>query len=305
MIREIYRAPDDSFRWINIINPEPSELERLAQEYELHETSVEDCLTPNHLPKIEKIGDIVFTIIRPYDEQASRHADTVFDLTRKISIFCGNNFLITIHRGELPFFELFIKYWLKTAEAEERNSWAILGMLLDSVAMTYQQPLEDFDRTLDMYEDRIFEHKSIPFTFRQIHILKRRAIVIKKMLRMTAEITRKIEQKVSRGHDPFYQNIREEIQNLYFLADGIVENCNNLLNIYLSISTHRTNEIIRFLTVFSVFFMPLTFIVGIYGMNFENMPELKHPYGYPAVMILMALISLGIYLYFRAKGWLR
>jgi magnesium transporter len=77
-----------------------------------------------------------------------------------------------------------------------------------------------------------------------------------------------------------------------------------LFNIYFSVSSQRTNEVIRVLTIFSVFFMPLTFVAGIYGMNFEFMPELRQQWGYPGVIGLMALITLGIYFWFKRKGWL-
>jgi len=92
-----------------------------------------------------------------------------------------------------------------------------------------------------------------------------------------------------------------KLQNIY---DTLFENMNQLVMIYFSISSQRTNEIVRVLTVFSVFFMPLTFIVGIYGMNFEFMPELKMKLGYPGVMALMGLITLGIYVWFKKRGWL-
>jgi magnesium transporter len=84
-----------------------------------------------------------------------------------------------------------------------------------------------------------------------------------------------------------------------------VDDVNNLLSIQLSLASHRTNEVVRVLTVFSVFFLPLTFIVGVYGMNFQHMPELREHWGYPAVLAGMALVTLAIYFWFRRRGWLR
>jgi magnesium transporter len=82
------------------------------------------------------------------------------------------------------------------------------------------------------------------------------------------------------------------------------EDINNLMNIYLSISSQRNNEVMRTLTMFTAFFLPTTFIVGLYGMNFEHMPELKHPAGYPVVIGLMILVTMVIYLWFKRKGWM-
>jgi magnesium transporter len=85
----------------------------------------------------------------------------------------------------------------------------------------------------------------------------------------------------------------------------LLEDVNNLLSIQLALASHRTNEVVRVLTVFSVFFLPLTFIVGIYGMNFAHMPELRERWGYPAVMAAMGFVTLVIGLWFRRRGWLR
>jgi magnesium transporter len=86
--------------------------------------------------------------------------------------------------------------------------------------------------------------------------------------------------------------------------DDLQDNIQSLLHIYLSISSQKTNEVMRILTVFSAFFLPLTFIVGVYGMNFDFMPELKHPYGYPAIMIFMGIVTIVIYRWFLRKRWL-
>ena len=88
------------------------------------------------------------------------------------------------------------------------------------------------------------------------------------------------------------------------LYSQILEDVNNLMGLYMSFSAQKTNEVMKVLTVFSVFFMPLTFIVGIYGMNFEFMPELKWTFGYPLVLMLMIVVATGIYLWFRKKNWL-
>jgi magnesium transporter len=84
----------------------------------------------------------------------------------------------------------------------------------------------------------------------------------------------------------------------------VLEDVNNLMNLFLSLSAQKTNDVMKVLTIFSVFFMPLTFIAGIYGMNFEFMPELRQKWGYPGVLLLMVLVALFIYVYFKKKKWL-
>jgi magnesium transporter len=91
---------------------------------------------------------------------------------------------------------------------------------------------------------------------------------------------------------------------LIMLYEQAYEDVTNLMNIYLSLSARKTNQVIHVLTLFSVFFMPVTFIVGIYGMNFKIMPELEWPWGYPAVMVLMGTITLAIWIWFRKRKWM-
>jgi magnesium transporter len=102
-----------------------------------------------------------------------------------------------------------------------------------------------------------------------------------------------------------FRDVQENVESYHFYADELLDDTNTVLNVQLSLATHRTNEVMRVLTVFSVFFLPLTFIVGIYGMNFQFMPELRARWGYPAILVAMGIVTLAIYLWFRRRGWLR
>jgi magnesium transporter len=101
------------------------------------------------------------------------------------------------------------------------------------------------------------------------------------------------------------RDVQENAESYHFYADELLDDANTLLSVELALASHRTSEVMRVLTVFSVFFLPLTFIVGVYGMNFEFMPELRHRWGYPAVLAGMAVVTLAIYRWFRHRGWLR
>jgi magnesium transporter len=124
------------------------------------------------------------------------------------------------------------------------------------------------------------------------------------MLSHTLDAVQKIVP-ASEPTAPLFQDIRENAESMHAYADELLEEVNSLLSIQLALASHRTNEVVRVLTVFSVFFLPLTFIVGIYGMNFDFMPELRQRWGYPAVMAGMGVVTLAIYLWFRRRGWLR
>jgi magnesium transporter len=102
-----------------------------------------------------------------------------------------------------------------------------------------------------------------------------------------------------------FEDLKETLHHLVFFSDELLEDTTNLLSLQISLASQKTNEVMRVLTLFSVFFMPLTFIVGVYGMNFHNLPELDWKYGYYLVWFLMFGISVGIWFWFRKKGWVR
>jgi magnesium transporter len=135
-------------------------------------------------------------------------------------------------------------------------------------------------------------------------VLKRRVNLMKRLLWQTMGVIHKMKPPFERNA-PLFQDASENAESYHFYADELLEEVNNLLSIHLSMASHKTNEVMRVLTVFSAFFLPLTFIVGVYGMNFEHMPELKSKYGYLAVMLVMLGVSTTIFIWFRRRGWLR
>jgi len=109
---------------------------------------------------------------------------------------------------------------------------------------------------------------------------------------------------VPEKNTPLLQNVKDDTHRLMFIAEQLSENVNHLLNLHVSLTSNRTNEVMRVLTVFSVFFMPITFIVGVYGMNFRYLPELEMQYGYFYVWLLMLGITAVLFIWFKRKGFL-
>jgi magnesium transporter len=136
----------------------------------------------------------------------------------------------------------------------------------------------------------------------ELYQIKRMSLISKKLLLFSQEAVSSI--KLHEQDGAVLQDARDLHIKLLNIYDQIHEDVSNLVNFYLSISAQKTNDVIKVLTIFSVFFMPLTFVVGIYGMNFEHMPELKSSWGYPGVLASMLLISVLIYSWFRRKKWL-
>jgi len=308
--RLVLDIAEPRLEWLDLVDPNHEELREVAEQYRLFPTLVEDSLQPDHLPKYEKVGDTTFMIVRAWDERGPADGTTLQDLTRKVAIFCGPGFLITVHRRDQPYLDAIREEYRTRAAAgdTDRNGQGlaarILIDILNAAVETFEAPLETAETTLDRQEDTLFGAADVVELLRQIHECKHRINVYKRLLWHTLSAVVKLVP-ASEPSAPLYQDLRENVENMHLYADELLEDANNLLHLQLGLAAHRTNQIVRVLTLFSVFFMPLTFIVGVYGMNFQFMPELRQRWGYPAVLVLMALVSLAIYLWFRRRGWLR
>jgi magnesium transporter len=288
------------FEWIDLSDPSPQELEQIAQKYGLHPSSVQDCLQPEHLPKCEEFDNNMFIISRMYDSNASQDADTIQEVTNKVAIFFADKYLITIHRYPVYFFRDIKEKAVDTGKCKDTTN--LLNRIFKAVLLSYDAPAGRLAQELEDYETKVFLENKTPAILKGLYHLKRKVDVTKRMLILSKDILDTLDNPDQ--STPYTRDTRDlyvKLQNVY---DTLYESTNNLLNIYFSLTSQRTNEVVRVLTIFSVFFMPLTFIAGIYGMNFDFMPELRWKMGYPGVMGFMAIVTLCIYLWFKKKGWL-
>ena len=312
--RTVVEPDRAGFVWLDVVAPTPDELSDLAARYHLHPISVQDCLDPEHLPKFEQFETYAFAIIRVYDERADDLCATMQELTRKVAIFYAPTFLLTIHRVPQPWLiavteRIAADLGKHEEQGKELLQSKVLTKLLNAAADTFAPPLEALEKRTDAFETSLFagHHlagSALATSLREIHLLKRQVTLVKRLLWRFLDVVQRMTPATGRAATLF-RDVQENVESYHFYADELLDDTNTSLNIQLSLATHRTNEVMRVLTVFSVFFLPLTFIVGVYGMNFRYMPELDKRWGYPAVLGLMALVTLVIYLWFRRRGWLR
>lgn len=293
---------NDSFRWVDITAPERSDLHALAMEFDLPPTVVEDCLDPEHLPKVERIGDATFIILRVRDHSASDDASTIQELTRKISIFSRNGFFLTVHRVDLEEIAT-LRDSIEARPADETGHGPVLCGIVLKTLDSFEKPLERSEMLLDRFEAGLFDDDVDPPSLKDAYHLKRRVSLSRRILHQTSNVLQKMVPPGERA-ESLFQDMRESADAYLFWVDQMIEEVNLLLQVHLAMSSRRTNEVMRILTVFSAFFLPLTFIVGVYGMNFRVMPELEQPWGYPAVIAVMILVVVGIFSWFRRRGWL-
>lgn len=296
----VYREKEQGgYDWIDLTAPAKSELSEVAARYGLHGALVDDCLQPDHLPKLEPVGDNQFVILRAFNESASEESDTIQEVTDKIAIFQGPDFIITVHRPAFSFLKIIKEEFVDAGKCP--STYHVLFRIFSQVVLSYDRPLSRLLQDIDLYEPRIFLQRKTPDLLKDLYYIKRRATVVDSVLELSKSIHENLKGKISALQ---FNHLKDEFLRHQTTARQVVDNVTNLLNIYISLSSQRTGEVMRVLTVFSVFFMPLTFIVGIYGMNFDVMPELRWPLGYLYVILFMVGVTVSIYLWFRRKGWM-
>ncbi len=289
-----------SERWIDIINPSQAELDELSSRYKLHPNAVQDCLKPDHLPKYEEIDQTKFIVSRIYDINQSTDADTIQEVSRKISIFITQDTIITIHRTDQPILSEIRHQYIDSLRCTDLNQ--LLMIILNKVLLSYEQPALKLNDEIDFYENKIFLKNKLPSLLKNLYRIKRKVSVNRRILTLTKDIINKLE--IENRKNVMYRELQDTYVQQETIYDQLNDDINNVLQLYLSISSQKTNEVIRVLTIFSVFFMPLTFIVGIYGMNFHYMPELEWKFGYLFSIVIMIAVTLIIYLWFKRKDLL-
>ncbi len=303
MITVLKEKANFGFEWVYVTNPNEVEILELVEKYQLHRAWVKDCMQPEHLPKYEHLGTTDFIILRRFDEESPTSSTTIRQVTRKIAVFYSDTLFITIHRAEQPFIMHLKEQYVDTNLCQ--TTFHLLHKLIDFVMHTYEKPANDIMEQLTEYEAQIFTSAKIPNLLEELYTIKRRIDVIRRTLFLSKDILNQLRKMNSDNQDAVY--IRDTVDlyvRLETIYDTVHENTNHLLNIYFSVASQRTNEIVRLLTIFSVFFMPLTFIVGVYGMNFKIMPELEWEKGYSTIWGIMIAVTVLIFIWFKRKKWL-
>ena len=281
----------ENFIWIDICQPNKAHLDSIAKDYNLDLFQIDDSLQFGHLPKFEKLDQYNFLILRAFTADINDRITNIKELSNKIAFFYNSNKIITIHRSEFAFFE---NVPSKIVDAEE-----LLVYIIHKMMNTFVEPANILSDKIDEIEEIIFLKDNSKVSLEDLYYQKSHTRISKKLLQITQNVINQIE--VNEASKTALQDIKDQLLHLILQYDEVWEDSNNLLNTYLSVNSQRSNNIMKLLTVFSAFFLPLTFIVGVYGMNFENMPELKWKSGYFMALGLMVVIAVIIYFWFKRK----
>lgn len=288
-----------NIRWVDLTNPKKSDLTYLSQELSIPNRILTNALDPEHLPKYEQLESAAVIYLRTVDPSKTEAAN-IQDLTTKITLVITKDLLLSIHRLDHSFLEELRQ------EASEKNYSLkdLIKKIITSSMMTFDAPLTALEHRVEIFEESIFENNKSQNIIKEGYFLKRKASAIRKILKFSLDILGTLPSRPDFVWKDF-QGLRESIERNLFYTEDVLENVTGLLNLHISLAAQKTNEVMRILTVFSIFFLPLNFLAGVYGMNFEYMPELHHQNGYYIVLFAMALISVGIFVWVYRRGWLK
>ncbi|MEX2595189.1 MAG: CorA family divalent cation transporter [Anditalea sp.] len=281
----------NNFEWLDLTKPSQEVLNEVAESHQLDPILLTDSLQHGHLPKIENLKDYTFLILRAYSAVDSDALSTIEKLSNKIAFFITKSQLITVHRVDFPFLEKFSSPYDTPME--------LMLDIINEMVNSFIQPVEFQSDKMDELENLIFLKDSNSISLENLYYQKSKARISKKLLMISQNIIAQID--VEENLKTKQQDIKDTLINSILLYDEVNEDANNLLNTYLSVTARKSNDTMKLLTVFSAFFLPLTFIAGIYGMNFDNIPELHWEMGYFLILSLMAVVSLIIYIWFKKK----
>jgi magnesium transporter len=296
---------DSAVIWVDMESPTEADEQILLDVFNFHPLTVEDCRENRHYPKIEEFDGYLYFIVHGVRADISPERFNTIELDG----FLGPNYVITYHHDKFRSIDN-VKQLLRTTPTVcQRGTAFLLHQILDQVVDYYSPVLDDFDMRIDQLEDNIFTLKQPNNQIlSEIMDLKRSVLRLRRISGKQMDIL----HRMSRGEfalipeemRPFYRDVYDHLVRVVDLSENYRDLISGSLEAYLSVVSNRLNEIMKVLTIFSAIMLPLTFIAGVYGMNFDNMPELHSTYGYYAVWIIMVVVAVGMLLFFRRRGWI-
>jgi magnesium transporter len=292
--------------WIDVEGIHQVEiLEKLGDCFGLHPLVMEDILNTDQRPKTEDYTDYIYTVLKMirYDDKDG------MIVTEQVSIILGQNFVISFQEGTDGDVFNSVRVRVRSEKSHIRRMGAdyLAYSLLDSIVDNYFAVFEKLGEKIEFLEDELVSSPT-PKTLQIIHDLKREMIFLRKSVWPLREVINAFE----RGDSPLIKSAtRIYLKDVYDHTIQVIDNVetfrdmlSGMLDIYLSSISNRLNSVMKVLTIIATIFMPLTFLAGVYGMNFKYMPELEWHWGYPLILLIMITIALTMLVYFKIKKWM-
>jgi magnesium transporter len=299
------------FLWVDLENPTPAETKYVLEDvFHFHPLSIEDCVTASPSPKVDEYSPkeddwftpYLFIVIHAVDYSRK---DGVF-ATSELNFFLGKNFLVTYHDGPLRSVSLTEERAVKATTQIARAPDRVAHTLLDSIVDNYKPALDELSLEIAELEQQALQHPTAQ-TLNKILQVKKEVLHLRQIIGPQREVLARFargEFKLIRAHlVPYYRDVYDDLFHISELAQGYTDTLTGILQVYLNMSSNRTSEVVKLLTMITVVTTPLMMVGTWYGMNFKHMPELDWRYGYCGALVLTVLSTVATYWYFRKKKW--
>ncbi|MCZ2389721.1 MAG: magnesium/cobalt transporter CorA [Acidobacteria bacterium] len=296
--------------WVDLHGETPEQVEEakevLENVFKFHYLTIEDCIETRNQPKVEAFPDYLYFIvhgIRPGETGATNFS------TKELDGYLGSNFVVTYHAERFRSIKTVKQKVLSSPFTFSRGAAYVLHNILDELVDLYMPVVDSYDDTIHEMSERVLEMKrGQNEMLLEIMSLRRSVVRLRRISGRQLEALYRLSHgefpQIPEQILPFYRDVHDHLVRITDLAENYRDLVSSLFEIHFSVISTRTNDVMKTLAVVSAIILPLSLVAGIYGMNFDFMPELKTRYGYFATLIGMALLAIGLVLYFWKIGWI-
>ncbi|MGM0876287.1 MAG: magnesium/cobalt transporter CorA [Bacillota bacterium] len=294
------KKQDIKWFWIDFNQPTDDEILELDRSLHFHPLAIEDCIQKLQRPKLDYYEDYSFFVTHSLDQDEIEKEE--------INFFLGRNYIVSFHHLESKEIQ---DVWKRLRGSKKVNKWdqyLVLYYIMDKLVDNYFPIVYRLEEALDQIENNTTK-KSMEVLLEQLfdtrHYLLKLRHTVTPMRDLVYRMLNSHRLKGIKQKQEYFSDIHDHLLKLTEMIDANRELTNDIRDSYLSLNSHQTNRIMKVLTVITTIFMPLTFIAGVYGMNFENMPELTWNLGYFFILFIMLSIGIGMFIWFKKKGWFK
>lgn len=292
--------------WINVDGAsDHAVIEKLGTHYGLHPLIIEDIFDTQQRTKIDIFDDYVLFVLKMHTYDTATHTIAV----EQVSLVLGENFVLTFQEdrpGDV-FDDVRVRLSNEKSRLRQAGSDYLVYTLIEAVINSYFEVIELFGEQLEAVEDELLTTTRRAI-LEHIHFLKRELIFFRRSVwplrSMLSHLDRHETQLIQADTEIYFRDLHDHIMQIVDSIEIYRDMLTSMLELYLSSMSNKMNEIMKFLTLIGTIFIPLTFIAGVYGMNFRHMPELTWRWGYVGIWVIMIVVGLGMVGYFKRKRWL-
>lgn len=302
-------ADETNVVWVDLSGENDEDIEQakevLANVFKFHYLTIEDCIETRNQPKIDAFPDYLYFIVHGVKPEETTSVNFT---TKELDGYLGKNFVVTFHRERFQSIKTVKQHIRSSTYSIGRGPAYLLHQILDRLVDLYMPLIDEFDVSINKLEGRVFQMKKTNNAILgEIMDLRRSVARLKRISSRQLEVLYRISHgefpQIPTNILPFFRDVHDHLLRISDLAENYRDLIGGLFEIHLAVVGNKTNEVMKTLAVLSSIILPLSLIAGIYGMNFENMPELKSQHGYWITLAVMAVLTVLLLIYFWRKGW--